>query len=275
MDATRMNANPTSPQDASELARKSEAFRALHDAPGIFEMPNPWDAGSALQFEKLGAKALATSSGASAVAKGLRDGRLGREAALAHARDICAVSNLPVSADLENGFGDSPEHVAETIRLAGETGLVGGSIEDYSGNAALAIYPFELSVERVRAAVQAARALPFHFTLTARCENHLRGIDNLADTIKRLQAYEAAGADVLFAPALPDTRAVQAVCAALTKPFSFMVGIAGKSFSRAQLQACGVKRISFGTVFYRAAMSASQTALREALEHGTYGFVGR
>lgn len=259
----------------TDLNTKGEVFRALHGAPGIFEMPNPWDVGSALQFEKLRAKALATSSGASAVAKGLRDGMIGREGALAHARAICAATSLPVSADLENGFGDSPEHVAETIRLAGETGLVGGSIEDYSGNAALAIYPFDLSVERVRAAVQAARALPFHFTLTARCENHLRGIDDLADTIQRLQAYGAAGADVLFAPALPDTRAVQAVCGALAKPFNFMVGIPGKSFSRAQLQACGVKRISFGTVFYRAAMSASRVALREALEHGTYGFVGR
>ena len=228
-----MNANPTSPQATSEIARKAEAFRALHDAPGIFEMPNPWDVGSALQFEKLGARALATSSGASAVAKGLRDGRLGRDAALQHAREICAATSLPVSADLENGFGDAPDHVAETIRLAGETGLVGGSIEDYSGNAATAIYPLDLAVERIRAAVAAARALPFHFTLTARCENHLRGVDDLADTIKRLQAYEAAGADVLFAPALADTRVVQAVCSALTKPFSFMVGMPGKSFSRA------------------------------------------
>lgn len=270
-----MNANPTSPQDASELARKAEAFRALHDAPGIFELPNPWDAGSALQFEKLGAKALATSSGASAVAKGLRDGRLGRDAALLHAHEICVVTRVPVSADLENGFGDSPEHVAETIRLAGETGLVGGSIEDYSGNTALAIYPFELSVERVRAAVRAARAMPFHFTLTARCENHLRGVDDLHDTIKRLQAYESAGADVLFAPALPDIKAVQTVCSALSKPFSFMVGMPGKSFSRAQLQAAGVKRISFGTVFYRTAMAASLVAAREALENGTYSFVGR
>ena len=263
------------PLSNTDLIIKAEIFRALHAAPGIFEVPNPWDIGSALQFEKLGAKALATSSGASAVAKGLRDGKLGRDAALAHARAICAATLLPVSADLENGFGDAPEDVAETIRLAGQTGLVGGSIEDYSGNAATGIYPLALAVARIKAAVQAARALPFYFTLTARCENHLRGVDDLADTIRRLQAYEAAGADVLFAPALPDTRAVQAVCQALTQPFSFMVGIPGKSFSRAQLQAAGVKRISFGTVFYRAAMSASHAAVKEALERGTYGFVGR
>lgn len=265
----------TSPEWIRDLSAKSEAFRALHAAPGIFEMPNPWDVGSALQFGKLGAKALATSSGASAVAKGLHDGRIGREAALAHAREICAATRLPVSADLENGFGDTPEDAAETIRLAGDTGLVGGSIEDYSGNAAMGIYPFEVSVERVKAAAAAARALPFPFLLTARCENHLRGVDDLADTIKRLQAYEAAGADVLFAPALPDIKAVQTVCSALSKPFSFMVGMPGKSFSRAQLQAAGVKRISFGTVFYRVAMAASMAAAREALEGGTYSFVGR
>lgn len=263
-----------------DLAQKAEAFRALHGAPGIFEMPNPWDIGSALQFEKLGAKALATSSGASAVARGLRDGRLGRDFALAHAREICAATSVPVSADLENGFGDTPEQVAETIRLAGSTGLVGGSIEDFSGDATSGtyphgIYPFELALARVQVAVQAARALPFAFTLTARCENHLRGVDDLADTIRRLQAFEAAGADVLFAPALPDIKAVQAVCSALAKPFSFMVGMPGKSFSRAQLQAAGVKRISFGTVLYRTAMAAAHAAAREALESGTYSFVGR
>ena len=258
-----------------DLTAKGEAFRDLHAAPSLFEMPNPWDVGSALQFEKLGAKALATSSGASAVAKGLRDGKLGRDAALAHAREICAATHLPVSGDLENGFGDSPEYAAETIRLAGETGLVGGSIEDYSGNTAIGIYPFDLAVERVKLAALAAHSLPFPFLLTARCENHLRGVDDLQDTIQRLQAYEAAGADVLFAPALPDILAVQTVCAALSKPFSFMVGMPGKSFSRAQLQAAGVKRISFGTVFYRAAMAASLAAAHEALESGTYSFVGR
>ena len=264
----------------SDLAQRAEAFRLLHAAPGIFEIPNPWDIGSALQFEKLGARALATSSGASAVAQGLRDGRLGRNAALEHARVICAATSLPVSADLENGFGDAPDEVAETIRLAGTTGLVGGSIEDFSGDASSGpyphgIYPFELAVARMQAAAKAARALPFAFTLTARCENHLRGVDDLADTIRRLQAYEAAGADVLFAPALPDIKAVQAVCSALTKPVSFMVGMPGKSFSRAQLQAAGVKRISFGTVFYRVAMAASHAAMREALESGTYNFVAR
>jgi 2-methylisocitrate lyase-like PEP mutase family enzyme len=259
----------------SSLKIKGEAFRALHAAPGIFEVPNPWDVGSALQFEKLGAKALATSSGASAVAIGLRDGRIGRERALAHARDVCAATRLPVTADLENGFGDTPEHAAETIRMAGETGLVGGSIEDYCGNPDGGIYPLELAAERVRAAAEAAHALPFPFLLTARCENFLRGIEDLADTIKRLQAYEAAGADVLFAPALPNTRDVQTVCNALGKPFNFMVGVPGKSFSRAQLQAAGVKRISFGTVFYRVAMAASRAAAREALESGTYSFVNR
>lgn len=264
----------------TDLIRKAQALVALHTAPGIFEVPNPWDAGSAMQFEKLGAKALATSSGASAASMGLADGRLGRDAALAHCRAICAATSLPVIADLENCFAHEPAGVAETIRMAGQTGLAGGSVEDFGGKdyteahpGSTGIYPFELAVARVQAAAQAARALSFDFCLTARCENHLRGVNDLPDTIRRLQAYEAAGADVLFAPALPDLAAVQAVCSALKKPFNFMIGIPGKSFSRAELQAAGVKRISFGPVFYRVAMAASLAAAREALDGGTYSFI--
>lgn len=258
-----------------DLIRKADAFVQLHQNPGIFEIPNPWDIGSARQFEKLGAKALATSSSASAQALGLSDGRLGRDAALAHAREIASAVSVPVSADLENGFGHSPEDVAQTIRLAGQTGIVGASIEDYSGDPARPIYGFEQSVERIAAAAQAARALPFAFTLTARSENFLRGVTNLQDTIARLKAYEAAGAQALFAPGLPDLEAVRAVCAALKSPFNFMVGMKGRSFSRAELADAGVKRISFGGTFYKVAMAASQAAAREAMEGRTYSFVGR
>lgn len=263
-----------------DVVKKAQTLQALHATPGIFEVPNPWDAGSAILLEKLGARALATSSGASARVQGLSDGRLGRDAVLAHCRQICTATTLPVIGDLENGFAHEPAGVAETIRLAGQTGLVGGSVEDYGGHdfkaatpGASGIYPFELAVTRIAAAAQTARALPFAFCLTARCENHLRGVNDLQDTIRRLQAYEAAGADALFAPALPDLQAVQAVCSALKKPFNFMVGIPGKSFSRAELQAAGVKRISFGTVFYRTAMAAAKEAAQEALQSGTYSFV--
>jgi 2-methylisocitrate lyase-like PEP mutase family enzyme len=254
----------------SETELKARRFVALHATPGIFEIPNPWDAGSARMLEKLGAVALATSSGASAMAQGSSDGRLGRDATLAHARDVAAACSLPVSVDLENGFGDSPDSVAETIRLATQTGVVGASIEDYRPGEGGGIYEFAQAVQRVAAAAQAARAAPFPFTVTARCENHLRGVDDLSDTIRRLQAYADAGADVLFAPALPDLAAVRAVCAAVNKPVSFMVGLPGKSFSRAELAACGIRRLSFGPFFYRRAMAAAEAAATEALRDGTY-----
>ena len=254
---------------------KATRFRALHQGPGAFLIPNPWDAGSARILAGLGFEALATSSGASAGILGRRDGKVTREEALAHARAIVGATDLPVSADLEKGFGDAPAVAAETIRLAAEVGLVGGSIEDASGDKDKPLYDLSLAAERVAAAVQAARSLPFPFTLTARAENFLRGNPNLDDTIKRLQAFEKAGADVLFAPGLPDLEAVRAVCAAVSKPFNFMVGIKGKSFTVAELTAAGVKRISLATSLYREAMSGLVNAAREVREKGTFGYLDR
>jgi 2-methylisocitrate lyase-like PEP mutase family enzyme len=254
---------------------KAERFHALHAGPGAFVIPNPWDAGSARVLEGLGFAALATSSGASAGVLGKRDGQVTRDEALAHARVIVAAVDLPVAADLEKGFGDAPDLAAGTIRLAAEVGLVGGSIEDYSGDPAQPLYPLAWAAARVRAAAQAAHNLPFPFTLTARCENFLRGNPNLADTIARLQAFEQAGADVLFAPGLPDLAAVRAVCAAVTKPVNFMAGIPGKSFSVSELEAAGVRRISLATSLYRAAMSGLISAAREVAEQGTFGYLDR
>ena len=260
---------------ATNQSEKAARFRALHEAPGAFVIPNPWDAGSARILAGLGFEALATSSGASAGILGRRDGKVTREEALAHARAIVAATDLPVSADLEKGFGDAPAVAAETIRLAAEVGLVGGSIEDATGDKDKPLYDFGLAVERVAAAVQAARALSFPFTLTARAENYLRGNPSLDDTIKRLQAFEKAGADVLMAPGLPDLAAVRAVCAAVSKPVNFMAGIKGKSFTVAELQAAGVRRISLATSLYRLAMTGVVEAAREVKDKGTFGYLDR
>ena len=254
---------------------KAARFLALHEAPGAFVIPNPWDAGSARILATLGFQALATSSGASAGTLGRRDGTVTREEALAHSRAIVAATDLPVAADLEKGFGDAPSVAAETIRLAAAGGLVGGSIEDATGDKQKPLYDIGQAVERVAAAVEAARALPFPFTLTARSENFLRGNPSLDDTIKRLQAFEKVGADVLMAPGLPDLAAVRAVCAAVSKPVNFMVGIKGKSFTVAELTAAGVKRISLATSLYRTAMSGLIDAAREVKDKGTFGYVDR
>jgi 2-methylisocitrate lyase-like PEP mutase family enzyme len=254
-------------------ADKGARFRALHEASGVFVMPNPWDAGSARVLAGLGFAALGTSSGASAGTLGRRDGRVTRTEALAHARGIVGATDLPVSADLENGFGDAPSQAAETIRLAAEVGLVGGSIEDATGDPARPLYDIGHAAERVAAAAQAARALSFPFILTARAENFLRGNPSLDDTIARLRAFERAGADVLFAPGLPDLVAVRAVCAALSKPFNFMVGIKGKSFTVAELEAAGVRRVSLATSLYRVAMTGLLTAAREVKDRGTFGYL--
>src|SRR5262245_21384583 len=203
---------------AATQSDKATHFKTLHQGPGAFMIPNPWDAGSARILAGLGFQALATSSGAAAGVLGRRDGRITREESLALARAIVMATDLPVSADLEKGFGDAPEVVAETIRLAAEAGLVGGSIEDATGDRNKPLYDIGHATERVAAAAQAARALPFPFTLTARAENFLRGNPDLEDTLKRLQAFEKAGADVLFAPGLPDLASVRAVCAAVSKP---------------------------------------------------------
>jgi len=254
---------------------KARRFRELHQAPGAFVIPNPWDAGSARLLAGLGFQALATSSGASAGILGRRDGKVTREEALDQARAIVNATELPVSADLEKGFGDAPEAAAETIRLAAGVGLVGGSIEDASGDTTRPIYDLGHAVERVAAAVQAARALPFPFTLTARAEGQLRGRPELDEIIRRLQAYEKAGADVLMAPGLPDLAAVRAVCAAVSKPVNFMAGIKGKSFTVSELAAAGVKRISLATSLYRAAMTAVRDAAGEVKDKGTFGYLDR
>jgi 2-methylisocitrate lyase-like PEP mutase family enzyme len=252
---------------------RAERFRALHAAPGAFLIANAWDAGSARVLAALGFPALATSSGASAGVLGRRDGQVTRDEALAHARAIVEATDLPVSADLEKCFADAPAAAAETIRLAGSVGLCGGSIEDATGDRDRPLYDLAHAAERVAAAVKAARALPVPFTLTARAENFLRGNPDLADTIKRLQAFEQAGADVLMAPGLPDLAAVRAVCAALRRPFNFMAGIKGRSFTVAELTAAGVKRISLATSLYRAAMSGLVVAAREVAERGTFGYL--
>jgi 2-methylisocitrate lyase-like PEP mutase family enzyme len=252
---------------------KANRFRALHEGPGAFVIPNPWDGGSARLLAALGFQALATSSGACAGTLGRRDGAVTREEALAHAGVVVEATDLPVSGDLEKCFADAPEAAATTIPLAAEVGLVGCSIEDATGDKNKPLYDFAHAVERVAAAVAAARKLPFPFTLTARAENFLRGKPDLDDTIKRLQAFEKAGADVLFAPGLPDLAAVRAVCAAVGKPVNFMASARGKSFSVAELEAAGVKRISLATSLYRAAMGGLLAAAREVKEKGTLGYI--
>lgn len=254
-------------------AEKARKFRALHEAPGAFVIPNPWDAGSARMLAGLGFEALATSSGAKAGVLGKRDGKVTREEALANAKLIVEACDLPVAADLEKGFGDGPDAAAETIRQAAGVGLVGGSIEDASGNREAPLYDIETATARVAAAVKAARALDFPFVLTARAEGFLRGKPDLDDVIKRLKSFEAAGADVLMAPGLPDLDAVRKVCGSLGKPFNFMVGIKGRSFTKADLQAAGVKRISLATSLYRAAMTGLLDAAKEVKEKGTFTYL--
>ncbi|HEY7339115.1 MAG TPA: isocitrate lyase/phosphoenolpyruvate mutase family protein [Bryobacteraceae bacterium] len=254
---------------------KAARFRALHDGPGVFIIPNPWDAGSARILAGLGFHALATSSGAAAGAVGRRDGGLTRQEALAHSRFIVDATDLPVSADLENGFGETPEAVAQTVRLAADAGLVGCTIEDSTGDSARPLYDFQLAVERIAAGAEAARRLPFPFMLTARAHNFLYPNPSLDDAIKRLQAFEKAGADVLFAPALPDIASVREVCAAISKPFNFMAGMKGKSFPVDELAAAGVRRISLASSLYRAAMTGMLDAAREVRDTGRFTYLDR
>jgi 2-methylisocitrate lyase-like PEP mutase family enzyme len=248
-------------------------FQALHNGPGIFILPNPWDVGSARVLAGFGFQALATSSAASACAVGKRDGGLSRDEALAHAQVIVNATDLPVSGDLERGFGDRPEVVAETIRFAARAGLVGCTIEDSTGIPASPLYQLPQAVERIAAAAEAVRSLDFPFVLTARAHNFLYAEPNLDDTITRLQAFEKAGADVLFAPGLPDLGAVKEVCSAISRPFNFMAGIKGKSFSVDELAAAGVKRISLATSLYRAAMTGLCNAARAVRDTGQFDFL--
>ena len=254
-----------------EQRERAERFRALHTKPGAFVIPNPWDAGSARILAALGFEALATSSGAAAAVRGRRDGMLSREDALARA--IADSVDIPVAGDLEHGFGDRPEDAAETIRLAAAAGLAGGSIEDGPADKRAPVYDLGLAVARVEAAAAAARALDFPFVFTARAEHFLRGSRDLNGTIERLQAYERAGADVLFAPGLPSLEAVRAVCGAVSRPVNFMAGIRGASFSVVELEDAGVKRISVATSLYRAAVTGLLAAATEIRTKGTFGYV--
>jgi 2-methylisocitrate lyase-like PEP mutase family enzyme len=254
-------------------AAKGEAFHALHQASTPFVIPNPWDAGTAKLLASLGFRALATTSVMLAFSLGRRDGQnlVDRDTALANAASIVSAVDLPVSADLENCYGDAPEVVAETIRRAAAAGLVGCSVEDSTGNPERPIYDMGLAVERVAAAVEAARALPFRFTLTARSENFFQGRADLDDTIARLVAFERAGADVLYAPALPSLNAIRTVCAAVSKPVNVVMGSA-KSWSVAELGEAGVRRISVGGALARAALEGFLKAATEIRDSGTFGF---
>jgi 2-methylisocitrate lyase-like PEP mutase family enzyme len=252
-------------------AEKANKFRALHDRDEAFIIPNPWDPGSARLLAALGFEALATTSSGYANSIGRPDGEVSLEEKIAHCRALCASTDLPVSADLEKCFADSPEGAAETIRLAAEAGVVGGSIEDFSGDAEKPIYDFELAVERVHAAAEMARSLGFHFTLTARAENLLRGRNDLDDTIRRLQAFENAGADVLYAPALTTLEQVRTVVGAVGKPVNVLAPPL-KNVSLSQLSAVGVKRISIGGALARAVIATLLRAGTEMRDQGTFSW---
>lgn len=256
---------------SSSQLEKGMRLRALHAGAEPLVIPNPWDAGSARLLQALGFSALATSSYAAAGTLGRKDYGLQCADVLGMAQGIVEAVDLPVSADLENGFGDKPEEVAETIRRAAAIGLVGGSIEDAAGMAAP--YDLGLATERIAAAAEAVKKLPFPFVLVARAENYARGKTDLDDTIKRLQAYERAGAEVLFAPGLPDLAAIKTVCAAVKAPLNVVGTMQNGALSVAELKAAGVRRISLAASFYRAAMTGLNDAAREVLERGTFTFV--
>jgi 2-methylisocitrate lyase-like PEP mutase family enzyme len=263
--------NPTSGKVLTQ-ADKGRIFRALHERECAFIIPNPWDVGSARLLAHLGFEALATTSAGYAFSVGQVDNTIGRAAMLAHAAAISSATDLPVSADLENGFGDAPEFVAETIRLAAHADLAGCSIEDATQRPDDPIYEHELAVERVRAAAEAARALPFTFTLTARAENYLHGRADLKDTIKRLQAFQEAGANVLYAPGLAKKEDIAAVVSSVDRPVNVLMGMQGVNLNLAGLSAMGVKRVSVGSLLSRAAYGAFLRAAREMQERGTFSF---
>jgi 2-methylisocitrate lyase-like PEP mutase family enzyme len=256
----------------STQAEKARIFRALHARDSAFIIPNPWDVGSARLLASLGFEALATTSAGYAFSVGQCDGTISRDDALAHSAAIVAATDLPVSADLESGFGDSAEAIAETFRGAAQTGLAGASIEDVPQHTAGAVYELELAVDRVRAAAEVTRSLPFPFTLTARAENYLVGRPDLKDTIRRLQAYQEAGADVLYAPGLTSKDDIAAVVRSVDRPVNVLMGLQGVQLSLAELSALGVKRVSVGSALSRAALGAFLRAAREMKEHGTFSF---
>ncbi|MBI3652395.1 MAG: isocitrate lyase/phosphoenolpyruvate mutase family protein [Acidobacteria bacterium] len=253
-------------------AEKGKIFRALHERPGSFIIPNPWDVGTARILAFLGFEALATTSAGYAFSVGQPDNAIERDEMMRHIAAIVSATELPVSADLEHGFGDSPETVAETLRLAAATGLVGGSIEDSTKRPEPPIYEFELAVERVRAAAEAVRALPFSFTLTGRAENYLVGRPDLKDTIKRLQAFQEAGADVLYAPGLTNKQDIISLVSSLDRPVNVVMGLQGVPLNLSELSEMGVKRISVGSALSRAALGAFLRAAREMQTQGTFTF---
>jgi len=255
----------------STQAEKGRAFRALHERADAFIIPNPWDIGTARLLAGLGFEALATTSAGYAFSTGRRDNAVGRDEMLAHVAAIASATDLPVSGDLENGYGDDPATVADTITRAAAAGLAGGSIEDLSGRDG-AVYELGHAADRIRAAVEAARRLPFPFTLTARAENYLAGRPDLADTIARLQAYQEAGADVLYAPGLRSAEQIASVVRAVDRPVNVVMGLQGAQLSLAALSALGVKRVSVGSALSRAALGAFLRAAAEMREHGTFAF---
>src|SRR5580765_5901595 len=256
-------------------AERARVFRALHERPDIFVMPNPWDAGTAKLFASLGFEALATTSFGFANALGRVDGTLAvsREELIANCRDIAQATELPVNADLENGYADEPKKAAEIIRMAAEAGVVGGSIEDATGNETRPIYDFNLAVERVAAAAEVAHSLPFPFTFTARAENFLHGRRDLDDTVKRLQAFAKAGADVLYAPGLRDLATIRQVAAAVSKPINVVMSAADPDLTTEQLADAGVKRISVGGTLSRLAFTAVRDAAIAIRDQGSYQWV--
>lgn len=257
---------------AASQADKAAAFEALHKAPGVFVIPNPWDPGSARLLEGLGFKALTTTSAGYARSIGFPDYNAGRENVMAHIRAMALMTDIPLAADLEDGFGPRPEDCAETIRQGAAAGLVGGSIEDFTGDRANPIYGIAEAADRIRAAAEAARKLPFKFMLCARAENYLNGRPDLADTIARLQAYQEAGADVLFAPGLNTSEEVREVCRSIDRPFNIVCGPRKEQLTVEQVGALGVKRISTGGMMHAVAMSAMIGAAKEMLGPGTFEF---
>jgi len=253
-------------------AEKGEAFAELHKRAGTFIIPNPWDVGSARLLAHLGFEALATSSAGYAFSIGKPDNAVGREAMLAHAAAVAAATDLPVSIDLENGFGDAPEIVAETIRLAAATGAVGGSIEDATGRADNPLYERALAIDRIRAAAEVVRTLPFRFMLTARAENYLVGKPDLKATIERLQMYQEAGADVLYAPGLTSKDDIATLISSVDRPVNVLMGLKGVKLTVDDVSALGAKRISVGSGLARCAFGAFLRAARDIREHGTFAF---
>ncbi len=251
---------------------RGKHFRQLHQCEGAFILPNPWDAGTARIFASMGFEALATTSAGMAFALGKPEGRTSRDEVLAHCRMMVEATDLPVSADLEKGFGDSPEAVADTIRAAAAVGLAGCSIEDHTNRPDDPIFSFDLALERIQAAVEACASLDQDFVLTARAENFLWGRPDLDDTIARLQAFEAAGADVLYAPGFHDLEVIRTVCAAVEKPVNVVMGMPGVTFGADELSAAGVKRISVGSALARAALGTVLRAGKEMAKGGTFTF---